>query len=215
LLNVDPRYSVHDLLAQLHSLDMELVRSALTSIAANFQLLAGPQEAIRHANASWSEVTHLVRYLKPLADVIVLHVPCTYDDLQFDALASCDDAVILAEQKVPAVRALQMVRQALQQKEAAGAQQLVINRYQSRLKGFSLPELENLLSARLRTITEDVGVTAAVNQGLLLRDYSPRSQILTDVAALIAPLLPAKQKLQAKPGHSGVFTRLVHAFGLC
>ncbi|MBY0522026.1 MAG: hypothetical protein K2R98_01420 [Gemmataceae bacterium] len=212
-LNVEPRFTSDDLLGQLEGLDIEAVRPALTPAAENLDILAGPQQQIKPLTATWENVSRIVNHLRMLADVVVLDVPCTYDDLQFDALAAAQYAVLAAEQKVPSIRALQMVRQALLQKAVQGEFVYVINRYDPRAKSFSVAELEALLHVtQIHTIANDPAVATAVNQGHLLRDGAPGSRALADIEALAARLAPGSPgKSDSK---SSVFGRLVRSFGL-
>lgn len=215
-LNVEPRLSIRDLLDTPEALDVDLVRQTLTPIADKLDLLPGPQHMVRTSAPTWPAVHHVVRHLKPLADVVVLHVPCTYEDLQFDALAAADHAVLLMEQKVPAVRALQMVRQSLLEKQTTGESHYVINRYDPRLQGFSSAELEKLLHVpRLWTIAEDPALTQALNRGQRLREAAPGSRVLADLNHLLDRLVPAAAPASRKAaGAPTMFGRLVGAFGL-
>lgn len=214
-LNVEPKMSIRDLLDNPEAVDVDLLRQTLTPIADKFDLLPGPQHAVRTTAPSWPAVHHVVRHLKPLADVVVLHVPCTYEDLQFDALAAADQAVLLLEQKVPAVRALQMVRQSLLEKQTNGEAHYVINRYDPRLKGFTCAELEKLLHVPLGTIAEDSAQTRALNQGVRLREAAPGSRVLADLNVLLDRLVPAAAPATRKAAPAPtVFGRLVGAFGL-
>jgi Flp pilus assembly CpaE family ATPase len=122
--------------------------------------------------------------------------------------------VLVLEQKIPSVRALQMVRQALLHKDASGELWFVVNRYDPRVTGFSTDELKKLLHVpELLTVALDPGFVAAANGGQTLRQAAPGGRGSADINALARRLFPARTA--ARPGSaSGVFGRMVRAFGL-
>jgi pilus assembly protein CpaE len=220
-LQFQPRYSIHDILRNVEQLDMEYLRQVLTPVSEKLHVLAGPQQAIDTTSVNSADVLRMLFYARPLADVVVVDVPCTYDDIYFDVLAYADHVVLLWEQKLSSVRAVQMVRAVLQRRGVgAGRQQLVVNRYDARLPGFSSAELEKLLQVSgLRTISNDsAALAAAANNGRPLRLEAPRSRALADITALAEHLLQSKEggfgKTPLVPPKQGLFGRLVRTFGL-
>ncbi|MBL8797248.1 MAG: hypothetical protein JNM56_25320 [Planctomycetia bacterium] len=213
-LNLEPRVTLFHLLDNLADLDVETVRQALTPVCDNLYLLPGPQEAISSTVPAAPDMMRVVQYLKPLADVVVLDVPCTYDDLYFEALASADKIVLVMEQKLPSVRAVQMVRDALHLRGVPSSKQvIVVNRYNAQMKGFTAEELaQHLHVASLQTVVNDyAAVSEAVNSGQPLRIQAPSSRVLADITALIRPLLDLRPLPQKGPN---LFNRVVRAFGL-
>jgi pilus assembly protein CpaE len=213
-LNVEPRVTLFHLVDNLEQLDVETVRQALTPVAENLHLLAGPQEAILGNTVPPADMLRVVQYLKPLADVVVLDVPCTYDDLYFESLTQADKIVLVMEQKLPSVRAVQMVRDALHRRGvAASKQSIVVNRYNASTTGFTADELaQHLHVAKVLTVANDfAAVNAAVNNGRPLRQQAANSRVLTDITALIRPLLDMRQLPVEEPNF---FKRVVRAFGM-
>ena len=45
--------------------------------------------------------------------VALFDVPCTYDDMYFETLAIADQVVLVGEQKIPSIRTLKLVCEAL------------------------------------------------------------------------------------------------------
>src|SRR5262249_32621736 len=151
-LNVEPRLTTHDLLRDIHRLDLYLIQQALTPIVDRFHILAGPYHTLSPLAVPPADVLLLVGCLRQLADIVVLDVPCTYDVLYFDTLKSADQVVLVAEQKVPSVRALQMVHGSLVDKP----HHLLLNRYDPNLPGFGVDRLKTMLhSKELMTIASD------------------------------------------------------------
>ncbi len=215
-LEVEPRFTIHHLLEDLEGLDIDLVRSALTPVVPNLDLLSGPQHAIQPRPVQVADLARVIHYARPLADLIVVDVPCTYDDLFFQLLAAADQVVLVMEQKLASVRAVQMVRDSLRRDGAKAEQQrVVVSRYDPRVPGFRADELARHLglTAVPRTVANDfASVSGAIHLGLPLRKHAPASPVLADIENLLRSLLDLRERPQAeKPG---AFRRLVHAFGL-
>ncbi|MFL5341773.1 MAG: CpaE family protein [Gemmataceae bacterium] len=210
-LNVEPRYTTHDLLREIHRLDLYFMQQALTPIVERFQILAGPYHAVSPLSVPSADVLLLIECLRQLADIIVLDVPCTYDATYFETLNAADQVVLVGEQKVPSIRSLQMVHSSLVDKPHF----LLLNRYDPNLPGFGVDRLKQMLHTdEVLTIAGDyAAVSSSVNQGLPLRLKEPRSRVLADVSILAEKLVPADGEAGDKRG-SSMFGGLIRALGI-
>jgi pilus assembly protein CpaE len=210
-LNVEPRYTTHDLLKDIHRIDLYFMQQALTPIVEGFSILAGPYHAVSPLSVPPADVLLLIECLRQLADVVVLDVPCTYDSVYFETLNSADQVVLVGEQKVPSVRSMQMVHSSLDAKPHI----LLLNRYDPSLPGFGVDRLKQMLHADdLVTVASDYpSVSSSINQGLPLRLKEPRSRVLADVTQLALKLLPPEDGSAQKIG-SSVFGGLIRALGI-
>ncbi len=208
-LNIEPAHTILDLLRDISRLDTMLVQKVLIRVADNFEILAGPHAFVAPVAISSDDVTHVAGILKQLAAVVVLDVPCTYDDIYFDTLASADRVVLIGEQKLPSIRALKMVSDRLGR--ASGTEFLVINRFDPNIKGFAVDSLLTPLGAStLYTVArDDLAMRAAVQSGCVLRLAVPQSPALTDIVALVKTLMNRDSSAPVKP--SGLFARLGRA----
>ena len=211
-LNVQPQYTITDLFRDLERQGAYAVQKALTHIADNLDILAGPHEAIDRSSVTVPEVMQLIECTRRLAEVVILDVPCTFDALYFETLAAADQIVLVAEQKVLSMRTLKLLRDALARSPAPRPQHLVINRYDPKLPGLSVAELERLLDVpKMQTISNDgTAVNAALNHGRPLRLETPHSPVLADLDALARTLLNIGAPTQAAKG-SGLFGQLRRA----
>jgi pilus assembly protein CpaE len=215
-LDVQPEYTIEDLLTYGHELDVHVVEQALTCITDKFFMLAGPRRPISPSGEVSDRIGTILDYLRHLADVIVLDVPCTFDDFYFDLLACADQVLLVGEQRIPSVRNVQLVLDALGKKDSARKQHLVLNRYDPELEGFAARDLEKLLHlSKVLTIGNDPGrVTAALNQGRALRLATPESPMLRDIEVLVRTLLNLKCSPEPPASSSRVFRRLIQALRL-
>jgi pilus assembly protein CpaE len=208
-LNLEPTHTIIDLIRNINRVDAYLVQKALIRVADNFEILAGPQTLLPPMADCARAVVRLVDTLKQIADVIVLDVPCTYDDIYFETLATASRTVLIGEQKLPSIRALKMVREAIARN--SGTEHLVINQYDPKIKGFTIDRLLKPLGVtNLQTISrDDPGMSVAMEAAKTLRLASPRSTALADIVALADDVMALAPAVRKKP--KGLFSRLGRA----
>lgn len=211
-LNLEPRHTIIDLLRDASRVDTLLLQTSLIKAADNFEILAGPDQLAAPVAASPKAITKVIETAGQIADVVLVDLHCTYDDIFFEVLSDSRQVVLVGEQKIPSIRALKQVREAAERDGAGRAEHLVINRFDPKIPGFGVERLLKVLEVpTLRTIAEDrVAVGASLNRGCPLRSEAPRSRTLADIDALVDTLLPSDSR-KADPRGSGLFSRLRRA----
>lgn len=189
-LNIEPRFTLDDLLGSAGKLDSHIVEQALVPYNDWLSVLAGPREPIPRAVAP-ETILHLLDLARRSADLVVLDVPCTFEDLYFDILGTANKVVLVAEQRIPAIRNLKLVMDTLQRSNVTQSRYGVLNRYEPNLKGFAAKDLEKYLELpELFTIANDQTTVAnAINCGQLLRQVDPGGRVLADIDKLARKLL--------------------------
>ena len=207
-LDVQPRYTTSDLLFE-DNVDSYAVNQALTSIADNFSILPGPYQSIEPGTIKTEDVLALIELTCHLAGIVVLDVPCTFDELYFKSLSAADHVVLVTQQKVSSIRGVQMVCEALPDLRPI----VVVNRYDAKLQGFSADRLRTLLRCPgLTTVANDPVVGVAVDHGRPLRLQAYRSRALADIGKLMERLAPQEMRSQRRIEPSTLLGRLSRAF---
>jgi Flp pilus assembly CpaE family ATPase len=185
--------------------------------------MVGEYRAITPVSATPADVVRLVEITRSLANVAIFDVPCTYDDLYFETLAVADQVVLVGEQKIPSIRTLKLVCEALERIDGLRKLHIIINRYDPKMPGFGVDRLKTLLGVpELQTISNDyAAVMASINHGRPLRLEAPRSQALADIARVVQKLLnvgtqqaPVNAAAVGQPQSSAILGRLIRRFGL-
>jgi pilus assembly protein CpaE len=212
-MNLEPRFTTPDLLSDMEHFDINAVRQALVPVGDRLSVLCGPFRSITPLVVSPTDVLRLVECLRRLADVVVLDMPYTYDEVYFRVLGAADEIVLVAEQKLSSVHGLMAVREALNRQEHPGTQFLVINRYNSYLKELDVSYLKELLKVeRIATIANDTeGIKAASKSGKPLRMQVRHSPVLDGIAQLTDRLLGLETH---ENGMRGMFHKVAQAVGL-
>jgi pilus assembly protein CpaE len=222
-LNVEPIYTLPDLLNANMKLDLSVVQQALIQITENFHIVSGSHFEITPVEASHLDVLRLLDHFRRLADVVILDVPCTNDEAYVQTLSAASHVVLVAEQNLPSLRSLRLVLEMLAKvdlkSETRGemALEVVLNRYDPKSREFDLNRLKELMKVtEMTTVANDyAAIKAALNRGVPLRLEVPRSRALADIDGLATKVLgPADA--QANHGANGKkgswFGRLASVF---
>src|SRR5262245_20017728 len=190
-LDVNPEHTTFDLLNDGERLDPQMVQRALTHISDRLYVLVGEYRAITPIQTSAASVIRLIDYCRTLCNVAVFDVPCTYDDMYFETLAIADQVVLVGEQKIPSIRTLKLVCEALSRIDGVRKLHIVVNRYDPRVPGFNSDLLKGLLEIDdLETVCNDyAAVMASINHVRPLRLEAPRSPALADISRVVSALL--------------------------
>jgi pilus assembly protein CpaE len=221
-LDINPEHTTFDLLNNGERLDPQMVQRALTRVVDRFDVLAGEYRAISPIQTTSASVVRLIDYCRSLSNIALFDVPCTYDDLYFETLAVADQVVLVGEQKIPSIRTLKLVCEALSRLDGVRELHIIINRYDPRIPGFGADRLKALLEVpELLTVCNDyAAVMASINHGRPLRQEAPRSPALADLNRVVQALLGAPEAPAAAKGHPKVqapkrgLSRFISRFGL-
>lgn len=217
-LDVNPTETTYDLLSEPNRLDAASVQKALVRVSDRFDVLAGEYRQITTLSSNTTDLLRLINTCRHLATFAIFDLPCTYDDMYFETLAASDQIVLVGEQKIPSIRTLKLVCEALERIDGLKNLHIVINRYDAKMPGFGAERLKNLLGGpELMTVANDYSsVMASINHGRPLRQESPRSPALLDMEKIVRRLLNLSDQPAAAPARAGapILGRLIRRFGL-
>jgi pilus assembly protein CpaE len=190
-LDIQPTSTLSDLLADPEQIDAQLVQRSLVRVADNFDILAGSHGVGPPSAIPLPGVFRVLDYVKSLAQCVVLDVPCTYDEFQFEALGSASHIVLVGEQSIASIRTLKLILDTLRPGPSHHAFHVVINRYDAKMEGLTAANLKKALGLTdIRTAPDDrPGVLAAANEGKLLRQSNPNSPVLASIVDLVDTLV--------------------------
>jgi pilus assembly protein CpaE len=190
-LDIQPGCTLSDLLADPEQMDAHLVQKSLVRVADNFDILAGSHGVGAPNAIPLAGVLRVLDYVKSLAQCVVLDVPCTYDELQFETLGSASHIVLVGEQSIASIRTIKLILDALRPGPNQLAFHVVMNRYDPKMEGLTAGKLEKALGlSNIRLVPDDrPGVLAAANEGKFLRQLKPHSPVLASIDDLVDTLL--------------------------
>jgi pilus assembly protein CpaE len=199
-LNIEPTITVSDLLAGNNILEVNVINQALIRVSDRFQLLVGPNRSVDQRPISSTRVLSLIGSVRQMAEVVVLDMPYTFDDLYFDVLSVADQVVLVARPNPPSLQALKVVSEAVAQRALGASQHLAINCFGPRAKDFTEIQLcKALATEQIWTIASDPNAfEAAVDSGRPLHEGTPRSPAWSGIMALASKLTGVREPISPK-----------------
>ena len=186
-LDISPKLTTHELVRDSGHLSTAAVRRAVSNVMPGLDVLVGPYDEITPGSITPRNVFQLIELCRKMASVVVLDVPCTLDDLQFETLTLADQVALVGVQSVSSIRTLEMLRDTLEREQGIHDLTLVLNRYEPAVPGFSSERIAQLLDVPMVfTVANDPSVMAAQNYAKPLLLAAPHSPVLADIRRLAA-----------------------------
>lgn len=211
-LGVEPKFSVADLVENLHRADDQLLRSYLTPHTQNLSLLAAPREADSADDIEAEHVFKVLEILRERHDYVVVDPQHTFDSITLAALDQSDEILLVLTLDIPAIRSTQ---RALQIFDRLGYPRhklhVVVNRFSKQID-LDLRQVERFLGERVAGYVQSDYKTAvnSINLGQPLVDSEPQSKIATelrDIAARFSASAPAAPARAPRKGLLGSLFR--------
>jgi pilus assembly protein CpaE len=211
-LGVEPKFSVADLVENLHRADDQLLRGYLTPHSANLSLLAAPREADSADDIEAEHVFKVLEILRERHEYVVVDPQHTFDSITLAALDQSDEILLVLTLDIPAIRSTQ---RALQIFDRLGYPRhklhVVVNRFSKQID-LDLRQVERFLGERVAGYVQSDYKTAvnSINLGQPLVDSDPQSKIATelrDIAARFSAAAPAAPAREPRRGLLGSFFR--------
>lgn len=162
-LDLQPRYTLTDLISSFHRLDEGLLHSFVLTHASGLDVLAAPRTALEAEKLTPDEVGQLVRVLRTHYKRVVLDMGNILTSVALSALAETDDLALLVAPQLECLRNAKRVVSVLAQRaiRPQGNTHVVLNRYSSD-PPIALEEIERALGSK-------VGTTLPVDEAMMRR----------------------------------------------
>jgi pilus assembly protein CpaE len=189
-LDLEPRITTRDLLADAAALELPRVKQALSKVSDHLRALAGPYREPSTLAPSSVRVLQLIGHLRRLADAVVLDMPYDFGQTYLSAFTASDEILLMGEQTVPSVHDLRVVRDSLEKGTVDAKRHYVISRFDSSDDQFSTNRLKDIFQTdHIWPVSNDrLAFRSAMNEGKTLRGMSSRSAAVRDVEQLAAAL---------------------------
>ncbi len=188
VLDVNPQYSLHDVVANMHRLDRELLDASIPRHGSGVAVVAAGEDVEAAERVDSATISSLLGFLRRHYDAIVLDGVRGFDERTLAALDASDQMLLVVTQEVAAVRNAQRCLDVFRRLGyPAEKVQVVLNRFQ---KGATITAeiVEETLEIppAARIANDYAAVSRASAAGALLADGAPRSAATRDLDALAA-----------------------------
>ncbi|MCR5874497.1 AAA family ATPase [Phenylobacterium sp. J426] len=177
-------------------LDAAMLQAFITPISKQLDLLAGVRDPGAFDAVSREAVLRMLEVACECYDWVILDVPRHRRPWTLEALAGCDEVLVISELTVPALLAARAYSDEIEHALGSGLKpRIVLNRLASRMFGPapSMAEAERALQRKAEAgVSSDWEAAAAsANLGGPIAQHRPKSKIVKDVQLLVERLAGA------------------------
>jgi pilus assembly protein CpaE len=178
-------------------MDAAMLQAFVTPVSKELDLIAGVRDPNAFEAASRDAVLRMLEVACECYDWVILDMPRHRRGWTLEALAGCDEVLVISELTVPALLAARSYADEVERDVGTGLKpSIVLNRLASRVFGPapSMAEAERALQRKAEAgVSSDWEAAAAsANLGGPIAHHRPKSKIVKDVQALV-------ERLAARP----------------
>jgi pilus assembly protein CpaE len=192
-----------DFAAAAERIDQAMLAALATPVVDRLDLLAHPRDPQAFETSSREAVLRVLEVACETYDQVILDMPRHRRAWTLEALAGCDEVLVISELTVPALLAARAFSDEIEDGLGTGLKpRIVLNRLASRMFGPapSMAEAERALQRKAAGgISSDWEAAAAsANLGGPIAQHRPKSKIVKDVQMLIERLLAEAARRDAQ-----------------
>ncbi|MFZ5720431.1 MAG: AAA family ATPase [Pseudomonadota bacterium] len=192
-LGAQPTTRLADFAHDAERIDAAMVQAFVTPVTKHLDLMAGVRDAGAFDAVDREAILRLLEVACEIYDWVILDLPRHRRAWTLEALAGCDEVLVISELTVPALLAARAYSDEIEDALGTGLRpRIVLNRLASRMFGPapSMAEAEKALQRKAEGgVSSDWEAAAAsANLGGPVAQHRPKSKIVKDVQALVERL---------------------------
>lgn len=202
-LGSSPAMRLHDLSAAAQRLDISLLQAFVTPVTKHLDLFAAARDPEAFEIVPREAILRMLEIACETYDWVILDMPRHRRSWSLEALAGCDEVLVVSELTVPALLAARSLSDEIERDIGSGQKpRIVLNRLAARMFGPapSMSEAEKCLQRKAEAgISSDWEAAAAsVNLGGPIATHRPKSKIVKDVQVLVERLAASSVRRDVK-----------------
>jgi pilus assembly protein CpaE len=198
-LDLSSRYNFHDLLANMHRLDADLLQHSLATHKSGLRVLSQTDQLEEAPDLGPQDFGKLITFLKQHFDFIVIDGLDDFRELSLAALDRADFIACTMTQDIPALKNANRCLKIFKRLGYADDRtRLILNRYRN-TGALTTHAISDALGRKIDGVVSNdfPSVIKAVNEGRLLHEKDPGSKVAKDIADLVKlfhEVTPAKKR---------------------
>jgi pilus assembly protein CpaE len=201
-LGASPTLRLADFGSAADRIDAAMLQAFVTPVAKGLDLMAGVRDPNAFDTISREAVLRLLEVACECYEWVILDIPRHRRPWTLEALAGCDEVLVISELTVPALLAARAYSDEIEDGLSTGLRpRIVLNRLASRMFGPapSMAEAEKALQRKAEAgVSSDWEAAAAsANLGGPIAQHRPKSKIVKDVQALVERLAAQPPRREA------------------
>ncbi len=191
MLNLPSNKTISDLVANISTLDQDLLEGVLVEHNSGVRVLLAPARPELAELVSAEHIRKILTLLKSLYDYVVVDTHASFDDTMLSALDLSDRILVLAALEMPAIKNIKLFLEVAEALHYSHDKlMLVLNRADS-TGGIDVADIEESIRFKVSAKIVNAGqvVTAAVNQGVPVVVSNRDSLVAKGIFELAAEVL--------------------------
>jgi pilus assembly protein CpaE len=187
-LNVQPPYTLRDVVINYNRLDAVLLQGAMTRHPSGVSILAAPGigRSAPPLEPTAEQTIGILELVTGMHELTLVNTPGILSDATRAALTRADQVFLVTDLTVPAVRGCARTIDWLAGEGVeTSAVEVIVNRYSPRGTEVSVADLSRMLPARVRALLpcDDAAALAAANAGRPLAEGTPLQKAIAQIAS--------------------------------
>ncbi len=194
MLNLNPKYSIYDIIPLIEQLDPKILDSFLTTHSSGIKVLPAPLDVSKGTGINTKITMKILDNLSRVSDYVVIDTSSYFSDDILNIFRDTDYLCIITSKDTPSIKNLKIALQILEQLNFPKDNiWIVLNRADSKV-GITLGEIEETIQRKIDvTIPSDRIVPISVNKGIPVILDVPRSPVVKSIKKLIKIITGAKK----------------------
>jgi len=195
MLNLNPKYSVYDILPVINELDPKVLHDFLTTHSSGLRVLPAPLDLSRGTGINSKVTIKILENLSQIGDYTVVDTASYFSDDILDILRDTDYLCIVTSKDTPSIKNLKISLQILDQLKFPRENiYIILNRADSKV-GITLEEIEQTIQRKVDVaIPSDRIVPISVNKGVPVILDAPRSAVAKSIQKLVRLISNSKKR---------------------
>jgi len=195
MLNLNPKYSVYDVLPVIENLDPKVLGGFLTMHSSGLMVLPAPLDISKSTGISGRVTIKILENLSKISDFTVVDTATYFSDDVLNIFRDTDYLCIVTSKDTPSIKNLKISLQILDQLKFPKENIFVIlNRADSKV-GITLQEIEQTIQRKIDVaIPSDRIVPISVNKGIPVILDAPHSSVARSIYKLIKIVSEQRRK---------------------
>jgi len=195
MLNLNPKYSVYDVLPVIENLDPKVLGGFLTTHSSGLMVLPAPLDISKSTGINSRVTIKILENLSKISDFTVVDTATYFSDDVLNIFRDTDYLCIVTSKDAPSIKNLKISLQILDQLKFPKENIFVIlNRADSKV-GITLQEIEQTVQRKIDVaIPSDRIVPISVNKGIPVILDAPHSSVARSIYKLIKIVSEQRRK---------------------
>jgi pilus assembly protein CpaE len=188
-LNVQPTYTLRDVVTNFNRLDAVLIQGTMMRHASGLSILAAPATGRDEPplEPTAEQTIRILELVTGMHELTLVNTPGILSEATRAALTTADRVLLVTDLTVPALRSCARTIDWLAGEgvDPASAVEVIVNRYNSRATEVSIAEVSRMMPAPVRALLpcDDAAALTAANAGRPLAEGTPLQRAIAQFAS--------------------------------